>query len=284
MKILAVIVLYNPDCEDVYLNIMSYIQAIDKLIIWNNSDNIELKSFGKFSEKIIRMGSGKNMGLGYVYNQAAKYAMTNGYTHLMTMDQDSFFEKGSMLNYVTVVNDSEYLNTAIFSPNYKTIHGLSFPISNELTELEAAQSSGSIIPIDLYSKVGTFRSSFFIYGIDHAFCYEVRNKGGKVLAVHSVVLNHTPGNQRKKRKFLWKTVWPNEYSSMSTYYLIRNELILFSEYSEKKKVIFDFVYYYIFKRLIFIALYEDEKMKKMYAVFLGIIHGLLRKEGVYKNV
>ena len=46
MKLLAVIVLYNPNCEDVYSNIMSYIQAIDKLIIWNNSGGIELKSFG----------------------------------------------------------------------------------------------------------------------------------------------------------------------------------------------------------------------------------------------
>lgn len=284
MKLLAVVVLYNPDCEDVYSNIMSYIQYVDKLMIWRNSSNIKLKSFGKFDGKIFWGGDGKNMGLGYVYNQAAKYAISNGYTHLMTMDQDSSFEKDSMSNYVCIVNDSKYQNSAIFSPNYKTIHGLSFPISEKITELAATQSSGSIIPIDLYSKVGSFRSSFFIYGIDHAFCYEVKNRGGWILAVHSVILNHAPGYQKRKRKLLWKTVWPNEYPPMSTYYLIRNELILFFEYPIKKKVIFDFIYYYIFKRLVFILLYEDEKIKKIYAVFLGVIHGLLRKEGVCKNV
>ena len=78
MKLLGVVVLFNPD-ENVWANISTYINGVDELILWCNSS---IPTIPVLNGKVVVMGDGNNVGVGKALNEAVLYAMKNGYTHL----------------------------------------------------------------------------------------------------------------------------------------------------------------------------------------------------------
>lgn len=92
MKLLGVVILYYPDKEQIMLNIASYLDEVDALLIWDNTPPADRRvlDFGRQQEnKIIRRDKERNVGLGFPLNEAVRYGTENGFTHLLTMDQDS---------------------------------------------------------------------------------------------------------------------------------------------------------------------------------------------------
>ena len=78
MKLLGVVVLFNPD-ENVWANIATYINGVDELILWCNSS---IPIIPILSDKVIVMGSGNNVGIGKALNETVLYAIQNGYYEL----------------------------------------------------------------------------------------------------------------------------------------------------------------------------------------------------------
>ena len=91
MKIAGMVTLYNPD-ELISENICSYLDDIHKLYVIDNSDNSN-KMLLPQNSKIIYMPNYKNVGIASALNIAAKAAIADGYNWLLTMDQDSKFNK-----------------------------------------------------------------------------------------------------------------------------------------------------------------------------------------------
>ena len=93
VKIAAVVITYFPDIKDTIANIGLYIHHVDKLIVWDNNTAAEGDKFrpeyDAYADKIEFMGTGKNEGIAFVLNRCIEWATGNGYTHLLTMDQDS---------------------------------------------------------------------------------------------------------------------------------------------------------------------------------------------------
>lgn len=274
MKILGIIVLFYPKEEDVIKNILSYLDQIEKLILWDNTPGMRTVNILKTlsSDKLIRRGEGKNVGLGKAYNEAAKYALNNGFTHLLTMDQDSRFKDSSFVDYCEKVLDHPMSNNSIYSPNYMQFTGLTGSVSMRIKEIECCQSSGTLIPIKLFQQRIFFREELFAYGVDLDFCYQARKANVNIYSVEDVVLIHGAGYQKDKRKFLWKTVYPNEYPPLNTYLIIRNFFYLKKRGNAWKGK--DFYKYYLFKRIVFILCYEKHKWQKYKAMILGFYDGI----------
>ena len=77
MKTLGIVIFYYPT-DEVWKNIASYIDLLDKLIIWNNTPGNQLDlHFPTWEEKIVLMGVGKNLGIGKALNKAILYAKEN---------------------------------------------------------------------------------------------------------------------------------------------------------------------------------------------------------------
>ena len=92
--ILGVVIIYNPNVEELIYNINQYIGNISKLIIWENSilDNNEKKEIisGVLnSEKIVFEGNGENIGISKALNTILNKSYVSNYKFLLTMDQDS---------------------------------------------------------------------------------------------------------------------------------------------------------------------------------------------------
>ena len=112
MKCAGVSVLYNPSMEDIN-NINSYIANLDKLYLVDNS-NKDNSSMIPSSSKIEYVPFMENMGIGYALNYAAKHAIELGYDWLLTMDQDSQFDKKGMDEIISFIeSDSDVDNIGI---------------------------------------------------------------------------------------------------------------------------------------------------------------------------
>lgn len=120
MRLLAVVVLYHPG-KDLAGNIDSYLSQVDKLLLWDNTpgDGQERLPLPDIShpERLEYRGCGRNVGIGAALNDAVAYARKYGYTHLMTLDQDSFFLQGDFRRYITAIQEYGENKRIIFSVN-----------------------------------------------------------------------------------------------------------------------------------------------------------------------
>ena len=95
LNICGVVVLYNPD-NSILDNIQSYISCIDKLYVIDNSDDIncEIAEAIQNIHKCIYISNNGNHGIAQALNVGVNKAIANRSDWVLTMDQDSRFEKG----------------------------------------------------------------------------------------------------------------------------------------------------------------------------------------------
>jgi len=285
MRLLGIVVLYYPD-ERVTGNILSYLPFLERLIIWENTPKESQKNIffedSSLQNKILTWGENTNAGLGAPFNKAVEYAEKEGFTHLLTMDQDSLFLEGDFEKYINFIENRPSEN-CIYCPNYLVQGNYYFDRGVEFEYVDRYLNSGAVFPLSLFDKIGLFREDFFLDTIDVEYGLRANKNNINIVAVSFVTLLHEAGYQRKKRRLLWKVVFPNEYSPIRSYYIIRNALITFKEYPDprqKRK----YLWYWFYKRLVFIVLYEKNKINKIRALFLGYYHGKTGALGKQENL
>ena len=164
MKLLGIVILYYPD-DAVVKNIATYLAQLDELMLWDNTPatdrrDLDLDSLG-----------GENLGIGSALNKAVAYARANGFTHLLTLDQDSCFGGRNFESYLRAIRSYGEDKAAIFSTNYfiKSQQTTMYPPTDSVDEVYSAMTSGSIYPVSLFDTLGDFMESLFVWGVDCEF-------------------------------------------------------------------------------------------------------------------
>jgi rhamnosyltransferase len=283
MKIVGIVVAYFPNLEELSFNISSYISDLTKLIIWDNTPKqaaSDLKFIeDRYPEKIQVMTTGKNEGIGFALNQAAQWGISNWYDYLLSMDQDSSFTKDSLNHCLKMIQEAKHTDVIMYTPMLCLVSGDSPAFEGDFREQKLAITSGSIMPLSIFFKTGFFQEELFIEGVDIEMCWRAKKYNLKVLQVNGVYLNHVVGN-RKEFNFCGKKLHTYNYAPIRNYYSLRNNIYLYKKYRDHA-YIRHFLYNYFFKKGIAILLLETNKRKKLYALFLGILHGLKGRLGVY---
>jgi rhamnosyltransferase len=283
MKTLGVVVAYFPDLEKLDFNISTYVTELEQLIIWDNTPNPIADKF-KFIEdrypgKIQLMTTGKNEGIALALNQAAKWGISNGYDYLLTMDQDSDFTEGSMAHYLKMIQGVKHTDVLMYMPLYRFNSGDAPVFEDDFRDVELNTTSGSIITLSIFSKIGFFQEELFIDAVDTEISWRAKKHHLKILQVNNVCLNHVLGD-RKEFNFCGIKLHTYNYIPMRLYYGLRNYTYLYKKYKDHAFARYYF-YNWVFKRGIAILLLETDKRKKLYAMFLGILHGLRGRLGAY---
>lgn len=264
-KISGVVVWYNPKDEHV-LNILSYIDWIDKLYIFDNSSkNNEsfLKKIEKYKEKIEYISFLENKGISEALNYAGEKALKENYKWLLTMDQDSKFEKETFIDYYKYLSEK---NTAIISPNYiYTGKEVSVNRKFEFEELKRVITSGNLLNLEIFEILNGFDNKLFIDEVDHEYCYRVIERNYRILKINSVFLEHSLG-ETKIKKILGIKVKYTEHSPIRKYYIWRNRIFVGQKYSNIKKEYINF----LIKDFLKIVFFEENKILKLKMVILGI--------------
>lgn len=287
MKLLGIVVLYRPG-EEVGRNLSTYLPEVDRLIVWDNTPGATAGDAipgHAGSSKIVRMTTGSNTGIGTPLNEAVRYGLEYGFTHLLTMDQDSAFPPGELARYKAAVEAADTGDTACYGVRLSdraTADEASGPAgSGELPvprEVDMNITSGSLYPLAVFRHTGLFRADFFIDAVDNEFCFRAARKDWKIKRFDGFRLFHTLGYARTV-PFLWGKLFLLDYSPMRTYYIIRNHLIVRRLYRPERHYRL-FVRDQLVFRLIGIVLKEDRKIQKIKAICLGLYHGWRNKTGI----
>lgn len=280
ISILGIVVAYKPDIRVLCEDINSFIDDVNRVVVWMNSDFDAERVAGnvRYPEKLSFMGDKENVGIGKAFNTVIK-ACGKQYDFILTMDQDSKWE-----------NFREYAeHIASGNRNEKNIYGPCINVDPEFSEsardvvVDHVITSGCMLPLAVFYEAGYFNEPFFIDAVDEEFCYRAKEYGYRIVQTGSGRLLQTFGSP-KIRNILGKKISFSEYSPIRLYYQARNHLFLVRAYRLEKKTRTRLILRYAFLPFFDILFYQSAKREKVAALFKGIAHGLSVKAEKMKNV
>ncbi len=268
MKIVSVVVLYHPNQEALKPNLDAIVPYVDALLLWNNTPARMPNPY--VHDKVIYINHGENVGLPRAYNYAWHYAQTHGFTHVLTMDQDSYFPRlDDFLAYIQKRNE-----VALFGPYVPSV---GVPrLVEECQSVLSIINSGACVPVEILNHVHGYNEDFFMDIVDEEFCLHARALGYVVYQVKAFNLQHCYGKLHEV-KWLGKTVARvANYSSMRVYGICRNKLIMWRNYSVhaelKRRKVWEDV-----KSFIKMLCFEQNKWSKCCAYCIGYYDGILNR-------
>ncbi len=232
MKIAAVVMLYHPGDETVaYIN--SYRHAVDKVFVFDNTESgCTIKDDLLLRDKLIYFHDGKNKGIAKRLNEAAQIAIDRGFNWLLMMDQDSCFTISMINQYLTCLNNYENKEAvAMFGVKFEQVQSFSTecnPVSSD--ELI---TSGTLLNLSLYKKIGLFDENLFIDGVDHEYTIRTKNAGYKIIQFPNIQLTHQLGTLTSSASIKTLYLIKKEkklHSPLRCYYVYRNNLYLQDKY------------------------------------------------------
>jgi rhamnosyltransferase len=197
----------------------------------------------------------------------AKNAIEEGYKYLLTMDQDTTFKPGVMKKLKEVINNTDMSKIGIVTPWHHTKLIDKKP-ETETDDPHDVMTSGNILNLDIWQKIGGFKDWFFIDGIDIEYCMNLHKNGYKILRVNSVEIDHNLGDLFYKnirgRLFLC-----TNHPPIRRYYIMRNYHYILDMYKDVEP---SYCYSLVSQRhnMIGVLLFEKQKIKKIRKYIQGL--------------
>jgi rhamnosyltransferase len=233
-RVLAVVVLYFPEKE--ISKIIDFKSEVDDVMIIDNTQH--------------------NIGVAAALNKALDRAIKENYDWLLTMDQDSVFEPGSLKTLRDFAFSCKE-NIAIVSP----FHFIKKPLTKtSVEEVKITMTSGNLLRVSAAKTAGSFEEKLFIDSVDNEYCLRLRKNGFKIVRVNAAILHHQLG---KRGRFGIIT-----HPATRRYYITRNMLYVMSRYFPQ---LFFFGSKELLKSFMLILLVEDDKANKLKSMYKGMI-------------
>ena len=191
MKIAGTVVWYNPDGEN-NKNIKTYIDFVEKLYIIDNSKKDNKKLSEELNNKKIEYiyNNGKNLGISSALNLACEKAKREGFLWILTMDQDSSFDSENIKKYFKIFTQIQNDNIGIISPNHLLKNDI---IKNEedkeFIDTDHVMTSGNLLNLLVWEKVGKFDENLFIDEVDSEMCYRMIENGYEIKQLNRIKMS-----------------------------------------------------------------------------------------------
>ncbi len=264
MKCAAVVIWYNPTKEECN-NIYTYLSGVDKLYIFDNSDNPTIL---ENNSKIDYIFNGKNLGISKCLNAALDMCIKEEYKWLLTMDQDTEMNDKCMKRFADIIRDVDCKKIAIITPWHNTKLDDKKP-TTKIDNPNEVMTSGNLVNVSLLKKIGGYDERFFIDGIDIEIGLRINKLGYKILRFNDISIKHNLGDICY-HKFLWRTFMCTNHNYLRQYYMARNYRYIrddyIKDYPEFCKILVKE------KQNIFkIIMFEKDKIRKLFYKFKGVI-------------
>lgn len=229
-SVCAVIISYN-DFESLEKTVEYVISQVDKVMIIDNksSDETRMRIQGRFAEeKIFLVMNCENFGIAKAYNQAVDYCKSNDYDYLFTLDQDSLVDDDCIVKLLNVYEEKK--DAMIVVP--RVVEEWQDNISNSegnISERKYAISSGNLILVSSFEKIGNYNEKLFIDSVDFDFSLRVRNLGGKIYSCKNAQMLHRLGEMEYKKIFGFRVRFVY-HNNLRNYYNYRNSVYIFKTF------------------------------------------------------
>ena len=259
LKVAGIVTLYHPTDEDIN-NISSYIDDIDRLYIVDNTEDKDNKDRIPKNKKIEYIFKNENLGVATAMNIGAEKAIKEGYNWLLTMDQDTTFNPGVMDKMKEVILKENTEKVGIVCPWHHT-KLMDKKAKTEYDDPHDVMTSGNLVNLEIWKKIGGYKDEFFIDGIDIEYCMNLHKHGYHILRVNSIEIEHNLGDIFYKnirgRLFLC-----TNHSPIRRYYIMRNYLYIRDMYIKDDP---GYCYTLVNQKhnMLGVLLFEKQKIKKI---------------------
>lgn len=264
----GVVVAYNPNKDEICKNIETYASELERLYVVDNSSNNNKEMFDNFAN-VEYIANNDNLGISVALNIGAKRAIKDNHKWLLTMDQDSSFDKDAILKLKEYIIHSEETNEklGIVSPFHLTartegvkLEGVDHPL--------LVMTSGNLLNLDAYLDVGGFPEWYFIDCVDFDFCLALRKKGYEIAQVNTAILQHELGDTVRKQ--LGKKVfYLDNHNYIRRYYVVRNRHYFYDRYKDFFPEYCELEKKCTRKEALKVFLFEKDKYRKLIYMYKG---------------
>jgi rhamnosyltransferase len=141
-------------------------------------------------------------------------------------------------------------------------------------------TSGSLLAVDTFQRLGPFEESLFIDSVDHAFSLRIREAGLVIRTCGQAVLLHAPGHPKPHTR-LGIEFHSTNYPPIRRYYQERNKIWIYRRYGWKFPGFCWAMLLRSFVDLAKIWLAESDRPRKSCFFLRGIYDGLRGRMGKY---
>jgi rhamnosyltransferase len=292
MKYSAIVVVYKPT-EDDLLNIQRLQNEVPVLIIVDNDKAPSLSLQDKFGENYVFNGNEFGLAGALIKGlEKARQLIDDGWCFLLDQDSrldENFFDE--MLYFRDSFSDD---NVAIYASNFFDVNSKTYAKFSYLNKFNwrsfsvnenskpqvssFAITSGSLISLSWYHKLGGFKKEFFIDHIDSEYCVRAQKAGAKIVINPKVTIRHAIG-VRTVHKLLGLTIKPNNHNHIRKYYIVRNGLYSSIVHFRSYPSFLILNLARICHEVLAVLIYEKDKVRKLKAMFLGALAGLTGRLG-----
>ena len=273
-KITIVINTFNS--EDKIYSCLNSIKSDFKVIIVENSNNLEFKNDleKKYSNvscfltgSNLGYAKGNNLGLSKV---ETKYALVlNPDTTLEDDTLDNFFQSAKKLK------DFSILGPAI-QEEYK--ENLINEKKSQLFEVDSLKGFAMFLNLDQFNDIGFFDDNFFIYLEEIDLCKRLREKNKKIFLDKKIKIHHVGGSSHNKLINFEMELSRNWHWMWSTFYFNKKHYGYFSSLYKVSGKFFSS----IFKTIIYALLFNNKKRKIYFQRFSGLLNSIFGKKSWYR--
>lgn len=259
MKLCSVTVWYNPD-ESCVKNILTYSSVVEKCYIIDNSDSDNSDLSSEITNAVY-LPNMANLGIAKALNAGCENALSDGFEWCMTMDQDSSWNETDLQAYFASIEKYSSQENVSFAPNLKPDDDRNYssffgdflrkflknahecPEPFDVLYPNKVITSGNVIALPVWDKIGKFYEPFFIDEVDHEFCFRLRRNEFKLIFFPKIFMNHQLGKPKR-------TIFPklDNHDGVRLYYMVRNGMYIKKNYPDFYKTE---RYKSIFLRIIF---------------------------------
>ncbi len=229
MKVFAISTTFFPDEYIILENYKNIKCDIDKYIVVDNSEGYEFKCLSVFDDFEIIYN--KNNGVSGGLNVGIKRAIELGADYVILFDQDSVSQKGLIGKLLEIpgIQDGKTISAPDILDNKtgESIHKKFFmrgkSIGQKLIEVDRTQTSGLLVPSDIFKAVGCFDERYFLNFVDTEWCLRAVSRGCKVIINTDAGLFHDFGEGEKKilsYVFSYGKPFRDYYTSRDSLYLL----------------------------------------------------------------
>ncbi|MCB5628885.1 glycosyltransferase family 2 protein [Bifidobacterium animalis] len=268
-NLFAGIVTFNPDIELLRKNIEAICAQVDLVIIVDNgSRNLEDIRPLADAHHCKLIPNAQNEGIATALNQIALAGKGDGYSWMLTLDQDSECPPDfcSTLSQFFSMNSRIAIVAPVIQDRDRGIIG--HKPAGTYGEVRTCITSGSCTRLSAWEKIGGFDEKLFIDSVDFDFCYRIRKTGYVIIQTREAVLEHSIG-EVKKNKLLG--IPYSEHSAFRYYYIpknniyypLKNRLYLHALRGNARNM----------RNLLQVLFFEEDKKAKLKQIARGWVNG-----------
>jgi rhamnosyltransferase len=235
LSVCAVVVTHHPSAG-MFENLFKIVAQAAELVVVDNAsapDEIHALRNASRASGFQLIENGENLGSAEALNQGVRWAKSKSHPWVIFFDQDSRITDDFVSRmFAAWESHPDRQLVASIHPKYVD------PATGMEPAVRRAKdggpvislTSGALMPVWIFDKIGWFASEYFIDCVDFEYCLRIRASGYLIADSRDAVLLHAAGHAERQLTFLGISFRPTHHSATRRYYMSRNRIMLYRKY------------------------------------------------------